>query len=66
MGEALPAQRTVGQPGTLRFYAGPFSQFAVVPGLRLPVSYEGAPTGGLLRTANYRALVQRFQGHQPV
>lgn len=30
-------------PGTLRFYGGPFSQFAAVPGLRLPVSYEGHP-----------------------
>jgi hypothetical protein len=66
MGEAFQRSGPWDQPGTLRFYAGPFSQFAVVPGLRLPVSYEGAPTGGLLRTANYRALVQRFQGHQPV
>jgi ribA/ribD-fused uncharacterized protein len=33
------------RPGTLRFYGGPFSQFAVVPGLRLPVSYEGHPPG---------------------
>ncbi len=34
------------RPGTLRFYGGPFSQFAIVPGLRLPVSYEGHPPGG--------------------
>lgn len=33
------------RPGTLRFYGGPFSQFALVPGLRLPVSYQGHPPG---------------------
>jgi ribA/ribD-fused uncharacterized protein len=33
------------RPGTLRFYGGPFSQFATVPELQLPVSYEGHPLG---------------------
>jgi ribA/ribD-fused uncharacterized protein len=31
------------RPGTVRFYSGPLSQFAFVPGLLLPVSYEGHP-----------------------
>jgi hypothetical protein len=40
------------QPGTLRFYGGPFSQFALVPGLRLPVSYEGHPQGEWCESAS--------------
>lgn len=45
MVESYQAEGPWDRPGTLRFYGGPFSQFAIVPGLRLAVGYDGHPRG---------------------
>src|ERR1700742_3548153 len=45
-----PARRSIPQsagpwdrPGTVKFYGGPFSNFASTPGLRLPEGWSGPP-----------------------